>query len=210
MVEKITEYLKDFQDSAGKRRRMRLPVMLPVLYGFATTAGSDFRQAMSVDISSSGIQIEVLDPSPEIALALGRKDSLMSMKFDMPERKELLETTGKLCWVHEIKAVKHRRLRVGVEFLPISLNGQIELMSHALLIARRRLWGKIGIYTGTGLLCVALIAASAIYISRNVIHQDLNASDRILEKMQNKVNELAKQKVEMEQELQRLKEKSGR
>jgi hypothetical protein len=210
MIGKAIDYLKDSQDPADKRRRIRLPVVMPVMFGFPSAAECDFRQAMSLDISSSGIQIELLDPSPATLEKITKKDETVSLRFDMPKRKGLLNAEGKVCWQKEVQAADHLRLRVGIEFLPISLNSQIELMTYAVGLARRKMIGRISLTVGAVLLVLSVIAGTAVFVSRAVIQQDRDASQRILSHMEQKLQEVAKQKMELEQQIEAAKKKTGR
>jgi len=206
MIGKITDYLRTFKDPTGKRKRLRLPVRIPVLYAFPDLIEKGFRQGMTVDVSSSGLQIEVLGIPSDIFERLKMLESEIVLKFDMDRKKGFLELKGKIKWLKTDET--QERVYVGIEFIEgISIDTQIELMSFAIHNARIKMFKKAGLVAASFLFIVVAVVAGVLYHNKSIVGKDLNASQRILEKMEKKLQELAAEKMMLEEQINKLKEK---
>lgn len=204
LLKKIEEYLAKYQDPEGKRSHLRLPVSLPVLYAFpGKERKPEYLEALSIDVSSNGIQIQIIDVPARMKKKFLKRNTRINLKVDLPKRDGLLELKGKICWNHTITESDPERFQIGIEFTPLSLDAKVELLHYALRTARIRKTKKIATTAGIALLVIAFFISGAVLISRKIIYRNYDASQKILEAMEEKAVDLAKEKIRLERELER-------
>lgn len=196
----VTPYLKQYVDPKGLRRNLRLPVRIPVLYCIRS-GKCDFREALSVDLSSTGIQIELLDPPKNIHKYLHKTGNKVYLKVDVPGGRYLEKIEGTVRWHRTLQVSHPERHLVGIQFQEISLDGKIELVTYALkktFMRRMRLigLGLVALFMLAGAL-TALVAYQQIgYFEKTLVYSQ---NSRV--KLEKEINSLASERNRMRKQL---------
>ncbi|GEM_PF-4831432 len=196
----VIPYLRQYTDSKGARRNKRMPVRIPVLYCFQKRK-EDFRESFSVDLSASGIQIELIDPVETIHEKFVQRGSPVRLKIDVPGGRYLEEIAGVVRWHKVLHASKPSRYLVGIRFNRISLDQKIELVSYALRQVFMRRMKVVGIAFMAAVLIFGSISALSIYMQKKEMRKDLVYSEVLRQNLEKEINRLANERKQMKRQL---------
>lgn len=196
----ISEYLKQNIDPKGKRKKLRMPLQIPVLYSCAK-GKQDYREALSIDLSSMGIQIEVIDPSPPIKKVINKNGSHLKLKIDIPNKKYLDAIDGTIRWHTQTGLNNPERFRIGILFDKIGLDEKIELISYALRLALlRRL--RIAGFALIGILILgSVIWVGKLYHENNRVQMKLNYSEGMRAGLEKEIADLSNDRKNIKKQL---------
>ena len=206
---KLEELIKKSADITGKRTYQRLPVNIPVLYGFPDKKNieGEFRQCSSLDISNGGIAIEIIDPPADLLNNQLVNNNTISLRADLPGQTDLLEFTGIIRWIKEAKTASHSRYIFGVEFVEIDPDHKISLISHAIHLFRRKKIIKFSIITLGVLICIVTGWGISNQISKSKVDKKLVISETARTGLENDIKELSAMKRKLDEELKDSSEK---
>jgi TolA-binding protein len=133
----FVEYFRTDSDPKNKRRTLRLPARIPLLYSFTRQTGQ-FHQCLATDVSRDGLCVELSDIYPKTRKTHLLKDKRIFFKIDLPEHGRSIDITSRIRWIfpedHHLPAT----YKVGCEFDGFSTENRIEILHYGLRLVRRR------------------------------------------------------------------------
>lgn len=197
----IEKYLKKSTDIRGKRKYERLPVSIPIVYSFydpKKKGTPDFRQCSTVDVSSGGVAIEVLNPPEATAKYLNKANQKIIVSVELPKTDDLVEFTGIIKWVKTEKIKNNVRVLAGIEFVEADLEKSLTILSYALSIKRKQKAVKTAVAALAVLLLGVSVWGSQTLLSKKEVEKKLDVSETARENLKKEVSALADKKIEMD------------
>jgi tetratricopeptide (TPR) repeat protein len=197
----LEKYLKKSDDPTSKRKYDRLPVNIPIIYSFydpKKKGTPDFRQCSTVDVSSSGLAIQIINPPDETNKYLNTPKQKIVMSVDIPKSDDLIEFTGTIKWVKTEKIKKNFKVLAGVEFDEADLDKSLNILSYAISIRRKQKAIKISIIALSILLVGVTIWGSVTLSAKKEVVQKLDISEADRSNLKKEVDALINKKNELD------------
>lgn len=197
----IEKYLKKSTDPTGKRKYDRLPVNIPIVYSFPGSKKKeeqDFRQCSTIDVSSGGLAIQIINPPDDINKKLNNAGQKIVVRVELPKTEELVEFSGIIKWTKTEKFKRHFNVLAGIEFAEGDFDKSLSILSYALSVKRKSKIIKISIITLLILLCGATIWGSKTLVSKQEVEKKLDVSEIDRSNLKKEVSDLIIKKNEMD------------
>jgi TolA-binding protein len=154
-----------------------------------------------VDLSSSGIQLELLDPPKNVRQYLKKIGHKVFLKVDVPGGKYLERIVGTVRWYRTLQTSHPERDLVGIQFQDIGLDGKIELLTYALKKAFMRQMRLVGLGIAAVFMLAGSIAALAAYQQIGYFEKTLIHSQNTRMKLEREIDALAAERNRMKKQL---------
>lgn len=93
----LERYLREQEDTAGRRRFVRLPVRLALLYRLP--GRREFHECQVVDVSREGIGVLIMDLSPEDRRKVLRKGAVVDFRIRLARSRRWTDFKAEVRWV---------------------------------------------------------------------------------------------------------------
>jgi tetratricopeptide (TPR) repeat protein len=205
----IEQYLKKASDTEGKRRYKRINVEVPVLYTFDTKGNKpEYLQCSSVDLSNTGIAIQIIDPTSSTMESLKKKNNKVLLKIKIPGSDEFTPFSGIIRWNSKKKYKKKDFMIIaGIEFDDIENDHRISILSYALKVNRRKNFTKLSITALIVLFFISAVWGYNIFTSKKAVEEELEISETTRIKLSRDIDELYEKKLSVEKTLSENAEK---
>ena len=188
----------------------RLPVNIPVSYSFPVLKKKmvpDFKESHSIDISSNGIAILIVDVDDDASKKLSTPGQKIITRVEVPKVDGFVELGGSVKWVKTEKIKGNFQVITGIEFDETDYDKRLVLLSYALSMHRKQ---KI-IRISTIILSVLLLCSAVWGFRTFVLKQEVEKKLEISEVNRNLlINEIAELQIKKNQIETRLQENENK
>ncbi|MBN1897147.1 MAG: PilZ domain-containing protein [Spirochaetes bacterium] len=202
-IKRLEDYLKSHSDAQGGRRYLRIPSKIPVLYAFKNrNRYSEYRQSFTTNISTGGLSIEVIGPPSVVLKNLSKLNKTIELKVDIPQKKSLIDFSGKVEWVETLQKDSPGRYLVGISFDTIKPDDRIDILSYSVRLVNRKKMARLALgVLAAGILISGLWAIGATQ-SKKQVQKKLVISETAREKLKKDIIRLGQMKDGLEQKLE--------
>jgi len=197
---KLEHYLKQIQDVQEERAFLRLDESIPVLYGFPNKKKIDYRQSSTVNISSGGIAIKVMDAPATVRKRLYNKNEEIHIKVEIPDGDEMVDFLGRIQWATSLDEAQEKDL-IGIRFQESRGGARTALMAYALRVKRKKQLVKFSAIGLVFLLLATGIWAVNAQISQEKAENNLEISEKEKQRLKDDIVQLDQRKIELQGEL---------
>ena len=159
-MNRITDIIKKKLKKSPEPKYDRLPVNIPVSYAFPVPRKKgepEFKKSHSIDISSNGIAILIVDIDDDTDKKLSHSGQKILTRFEIPNRSIPVELSGTIKWVKTEKIKTSFQVITGIEFDESDYDKRLVLLSFALSMHRKQKIIRIStIILSVLLLCTAI------------------------------------------------------
>jgi TolA-binding protein len=131
------EYFRTDTDPKNKRRALRLPARIPLLYSLSGQNGQ-FHECLATDVSRDGICVELRDIYPKIRKTRLSRDKRLFLKLLLPEHDKNINIAARIRWIYPEDPRLPGILKVGCEFDGLETEARIEILHYGLKLVRRK------------------------------------------------------------------------
>ncbi len=188
----------------------RLPVNIPVSYRFPVPKKKgpfDFRESHSIDISSNGIAILIVDIDDDTNKKLSSHGQKIILRVEVPKAEGAIELNGSIKWVKTEKIKSSFQIITGIEFDEADYDKRLVLLSYALSMHRKQKIIRISTIILSILLLCTAVWGFRTFVLKQAVEKKLEISEVNRNQLKKEIDDLVIKKGQIEIRLEQNKSK---